>query len=647
MYFSNTQFIDHVKKDTRTRNKLKQYILLLIRLLIIMALVMAFARPVIPVNNNAIQEQTEYVAIYIDNSYSMEAETEKGSMHDVAVSYAHQVVEALPADMKYYIITNDFKPEHQRAYSRDEIKEQFNAVNISPLSKNLNEIISKAEALKGDKSNLDLYLISDFQKNMLKSVDTLQEGLKVNFLPLRAILQNNVFLDSCWYELPVRLFGKSDELSVKISNVSSEAYVDIPLSLFINDTLKSLASVNIEAGESKIVPLVYTNTSKGINRGVVTLTDYPITFDNDLYLSYKIAEQISIYVINAKQENKYLTSLFELDNEYLHVTQVKSGNERIDEFRKYNLIVLNGVTDISSGLLLEIESYIAEGNSLLIIPSGEMEARGYNEILRVFGIGHFNQKIKEPIKINKIAYNNYLFNEVFTDNDNNPDLPLLSNVFPIVLDVKSGASSILSDEEGRCVMASKPYKGGQVYLTGFTLEEENSAFAKHPLFIPVFYNIAIHSQVRNPIYYIAGNSNFIEIPYNANKQMYPVYHIIDTIGTDVIPLFRDVQGVVKIFFPDNLINKGHYKVVADKELLSDFALNYSRTESELEYFEENGLEKELVRIGMSQFNIFSLDNSDFTQLVQEQKHGKLLWKYFVIAAFLLLFVEVIIARWMK
>ena len=67
--FSNTQFLQVVKKESTTRLKIRHLLVLLARLLFIFFLVVAFAQPYIPDQEEALTDIS--VLIYLDNSLSM------------------------------------------------------------------------------------------------------------------------------------------------------------------------------------------------------------------------------------------------------------------------------------------------------------------------------------------------------------------------------------------------------------------------------------------------------------------------------------------------------------------------------------------------------------------------------------------------
>ena len=80
VYFSNVQFLKSVKEKTKSQSQLKHLLILLSRILAITALVLAFAQPYIPVDDSSQQAKKYAVSIYIDNSFSMDAENEQGRL---------------------------------------------------------------------------------------------------------------------------------------------------------------------------------------------------------------------------------------------------------------------------------------------------------------------------------------------------------------------------------------------------------------------------------------------------------------------------------------------------------------------------------------------------------------------------------------
>src|SRR4051812_4148008 len=84
IYFSNVQFLKEAKEQSSSHEKLKNLLVLLSRILAIIFLVLAFARPFISSGLRSSPSLRNVVSIYIDNSYSMETVNKEGSLLDEA-----------------------------------------------------------------------------------------------------------------------------------------------------------------------------------------------------------------------------------------------------------------------------------------------------------------------------------------------------------------------------------------------------------------------------------------------------------------------------------------------------------------------------------------------------------------------------------
>ena len=72
VYFTNVRFLKEVKEETSARSKLRNLLVLAMRLLALLFLVLAFAQPFIP-QDVEVKQGDKAVSVFIDNSFSMSA----------------------------------------------------------------------------------------------------------------------------------------------------------------------------------------------------------------------------------------------------------------------------------------------------------------------------------------------------------------------------------------------------------------------------------------------------------------------------------------------------------------------------------------------------------------------------------------------
>src|SRR5579863_9625969 len=147
VYFSNVQFLKEVQEQQSSRRNLKERLILASRMLALLFLVLAFARPYIPGKNAANSGKQQAVSIFVDNSYSMQTLNKEGTLLDEAKRRAKEIASAYSINDRFQLLTQDFEGKHQRLLSRDEFNDAVDAVKISPQSRDLQQIVDRQQGL--------------------------------------------------------------------------------------------------------------------------------------------------------------------------------------------------------------------------------------------------------------------------------------------------------------------------------------------------------------------------------------------------------------------------------------------------------------------------------------------------------------------
>ena len=118
VYFSSIRFLKEIKEENKKRSTLKNILILISRILAISFLVLAFARPYIPLNNN---HKSNNIFLYLDNSFSMESDDGEGRLLDIAKEKARIITKSYSIESNFYIITNDNDPIHKNSFNGNDI----------------------------------------------------------------------------------------------------------------------------------------------------------------------------------------------------------------------------------------------------------------------------------------------------------------------------------------------------------------------------------------------------------------------------------------------------------------------------------------------------------------------------------------------
>ena len=121
VFFSSIRFLEEIKTKNNKKRNIKNLLILISRIFAISFLVLAFAKPYIPVNKEV--DLSEDIFIYLDNSFSMDAISEQGRLLDIAKNKAIEITRSYSGSSKFYLITNDFLNTHNKGYSKENFKQ--------------------------------------------------------------------------------------------------------------------------------------------------------------------------------------------------------------------------------------------------------------------------------------------------------------------------------------------------------------------------------------------------------------------------------------------------------------------------------------------------------------------------------------------
>lgn len=654
VYFSNVEFLKDIKKESRKQSKLKQLLILAARILTIIFLVFTFAQPYIPTNRDVKKQPNQLVAVYIDNSFSMNALSEKGQLLEVARNKALEISLAYPSGTKFRLFTNDLLPKHQHVLNREQFIQQVSEIQTSPRVIPLSLVYNRfASERLGNAENTDknIYFISDFQRSVSDIENFETPAIFSYYLPLVPNEVANLYIDSCWVEEPAHRLGQEETIFVKIKNSSNQNYQNLPLKLFLNDSLKSITNFSVEAQNEMTAELTYSNNTSGLQLGKIEISDYPFTHDNNWYISYKVEKNLkALAIFNNSEESKeglsYVEALFENDD-YVLLDEMNEQSLQVNRLNEYNTLFLINLQNYSSGFLNELESVVSQGTSVVLFPD-LTNTTMVNNLLsrfnanRVIGIDSTTQEISN------IEFDNDFYRNVFKKREQNPIFPAINWHLRFETQTRSDEIALLAFQNGDKALSQLDYEDGKVWIFSFPLTTKNDAFARDILFVPTLYNFVLNSMPKQEMSFVVGKNSFFNIPKNVGYNVNSTFEIENLkTGEKIVPNNTIIGQEVRIEFGDQISTDGQYLVENDGKILASMAFNYDRKESDLRYLTQSELESKLEEDQLTNATVVSEVNRNFSEVFDELQNGKQLWKIFLLLALLFILAEVAIARFWK
>jgi hypothetical protein len=653
IYFTNVQFLKELQLESQSKSRLKELLILLSRILAITCLVLAFAQPIITNNNNTnakVGQKT--IGIYLDNSFSMEAVNKQGPLLENAKKIAKDVIQSYRSIDRFYLITNDFEGKHQRLYSKDDILNEINEIKSTPSVKLYSEVLKRQKTFlsKEETDNTFFYAISDAQRSSFNLNDIKNDSTSnLTIIPIEANETNNVYIDSCWFDAPVQQKGFVQKLNVSIKN-SSQKNIDAgTVRLTVNGNQASIGSFSLESNSSKSLSISFTVKNEGLSYASVKLDDYPITFDDELFFAFNSKVVINTLLVNGQESTSqnYFNSLFSNDSLFRFVS---CSEKAIDysKFKSSDLIILNELQNLSSGLLDEIVKFCAKGGNVVIIPSVKADPKTYNTFYQSLNLPVMNVLDTHALKINKPDKNDPFFEGVFEKMDPQLNLPTALSHFSHVKNSRSTLQNIYTLQNNEFFLTKNKFQNASVFLFASSFDEKQSNFCKHALFVPTFIRIAVTSLRTQPLFYFIQQSNSIVLRQLSSAGEQPPHIIGRSSKIDLIPEMRMVNNSLNLFVDQQLNKSGFYDVVWQNNVVQNLAFNYNRMESNLIFYTLDELKELIEKNGLTKYSLIEGKNTqDVMRAIQLNASGIKLWKWFILLTLFFIAIEIALIRFIK
>ncbi|MDO5970177.1 BatA domain-containing protein [Flavivirga aquimarina] len=607
--FTNVAFLKEATLQTRKSSQIKKWLILCTRLLLLAAIVFAFAQPFTS-KSDAFKTKKETV-IYLDNSFSLQAKGNQGALLKRAIQ---DIISNVSESENISLLTND------NTYKNTTIKAIKN--DLLQLGYSSNKLTSQAALLKSNtifskqKNTLrHLVFISDFQQDAANFNPKVDSLTNLHLVKLQPISTSNVTIDSVYIS---KKTATAIELKVLLKN-SGSAIESLPVSLFSNDNLIAKTSVAIEGDAETIFSLPVNE----VINGKIIIDDSNLQFDNSLFFNINNGTKANVLSINAVNDS-FLKRIY-TENEFNYTATIENQlNYNIID--QQHLIILNELQTIPNALVSALKQFTKQSGILIIIPSKNINKQSYNQLLANHS-SNFNNLLLTEKRITTINYAHPLYNnDVFEKQVSNFQYPKVTSFYG----VSSNGTNVLQFEDGKPFL----YQNKNVYIFTAALNNENSNFINSPLIVPTLYNIGKHSLKTPNLYYTIGQENTFDV--DTQLQQDDILSLVNN-GINIIPRQQYFNNKVVVSTSKDPSIANTYTIKNKNENIKNISYNYNRDESNLTY--RNLSPSKNITVSDSIIEIFNTLKSD-TKI-------NALWKWFVIFALALLIIEMGILKYFK
>lgn len=659
--FSTLTFLKELQKNKIRRIKLKQWLLLALRFLIILFVVFSFARPTLQgVSIGGATSSAKTTAVFIlDNTFSMSVVNEKGSNFNRARQVIKTLLNELQEGDEAALVTvaGAGREEVKTTTNLAEFRKKLDAADLSFESGTINKaLITAGELLSGSHNfNKEIYLLSDFQKTNLSEPDQavsnlsgiLNDKVKLYMFDFSGKDVYNLGIDALEANNQIFEKGKPVSFTAAVTNYSPRSAVNTVASLFINGERSAQQSISLDAGETKNVVFETVLKSSGYADITAGLEDDDVLQDNRRYLNIVVPDKINLVIFSDRDADAGYVELALAssgENGTINITKRNFSQISSVNLNSYDAVIAIGSE--SAGSAGKLKDYVLNGGSLFLMPGSASNLANFRSLLAELQLpeptsmaGNPNSSANAAV-FDKIDFEHPVFSGLFAKGAKkqveSPDV-----YYYFRLNTQGRGKNIITLPDNSSFLGEYSLGKGKVLLMNTAPVMSWSSFPMKGLFAPVMSKAVFYlaSRDHSTGSYTAGEA----VTINLQNRTLPQIKISRPDKNDeVINLGSSLRQNYITY--NNTNTAGNYRVYSGDKLVDYFSVNASPLESNTRSLTLKEFGGYLSKTGFKGKQ-FRLDvNENYTRQIQQARFGSELWRHFLLLALVLALVEMLISR---
>jgi hypothetical protein len=645
--FSSLRFLKQLQNQKIRRVKIRQILLLIVRTLAVLFLVLAFARPTCRTSSRMGSRSTTSAVIVLDNSVSMAIEDKGETLLDAAKKSAAAIVDQMqPGDELFLCTTDTTQPASRLAYHDFAIyRRALASTGLHYSATNLSAAMLFAQNLQSTRHNVnkEIYLLSDMQANgfLLDSLPRPEVQITRFAIPFQTDHPVNLAVVDVKLRSSILQHGKPVELEVTLANTGKAPGHSRLVQIYIQGQRVAQRTVSLEAGTRSQEQFHFIVDHSGWIEGYVQLEDDALMPDNLRYFSFFIPERLTIGLIGESSRGNELVQLALRSSSdstgFIHLVTAPAGRSASIALDSLQLLILYDVDRLPDPVVEQMVAWHDRGGGLVLVLGRKVDLRWYNQ--RLFPAFHLPPVVESigrggNFSLGRLDASHPIFAGIFESNELNFARPQFT--FALRVAPAADQHTLMAFSTGDPYLFEVRREAGSILQFTASFEPEESDMAYRTIFAPLLYRclnyLASHSQNRGEEY-LTGD----QLRFRVTGQ--------------------ELQRRLEILGPENLLDVVHpqitasgawinftgterpglYRLQSDGKILTAWGVNIPAGELDLTMAERR-------RVGKSHQLIWVEDPGKIAQVIREARSGREYWRELMIAALILLLLEMALYR---
>jgi hypothetical protein len=400
LLFPAFRFLLQRHRSNQRKLQLRHLLLLALRLLLIIGICLALARPKVFSERLNLSTDRPVAAVFVfDTSYSMQYTVKKLSRLEEAKKRARELLDELPQGSRVAILDTAGPGGEWLSLSagRDRVDELRLRPANSPVTSRLAEayrLLADLELeVEGDQASLPrfLYIFSDRTqecwdptrlKDLQQSRDRLAKEVHAAFIDVG--IENPVDVGLLSVELSRQVIPRDEPAVLKVTVRAAGADCDTEIACRVDDEkTPERKPIKLAAGQSHVITFERRGLPPGSHQAEITLaTTDELPFNNSLFATFEVGGGRRILTLVDRVSDRTIWDLALTSNGLQSEVRdmADARNLSPNDLSRYQAVCLLNVAKPDHDLWEKLERYVVAGGGLAVIPGGgEVDKPSYND----------------------------------------------------------------------------------------------------------------------------------------------------------------------------------------------------------------------------------------------------------------------------
>ena len=643
--FSSIRFIKSLEKSSLKNIKLRKIALLIIRILFIIFLVLMMSRPVtkafLPGWLSARQDSR--LVVVLDNSASMSAKNYDRSNLEISKNLAMTIMPLFEEETK--IIISQTCPPKVVFNGRSDDPLLRNAIKAIKPSSSHDDIWLTINSLIGPKKSepiKECIIFSDLMYGpdsmLIRNVDEF-ERWRFYFIKPKNINDNLGILNANSLNR-IKTLNKLIKLNTRVKNSGQLKKPNVPLELEFNKNRVGQVISEFNISKEKEFLFQAYPSQAGILECKILLPEDDYNLDNAWHLVVPIMNQIRCDIISSDEDEikilKTILRSIDPQETFLNIeTKIHNKSQRLF-LEDSDVVIIYNLKNLSKDIAKDLDKFLKNGGGIIWFQGNNDKNAFHSNLFSKLGFPEFVDLISVEegfFNTNFPIERTDLFEDIRVRNFNS-DLPEVYKYIKIKPNSKYNVHLTVNNDDPLLLEFSRG--SGEIFYFSSLMDLNWSDLPIRGMVVPILYRIItlLGTDEINTSPVLVDEEKWITIEEGKIRNKWEVL---------------SPSGKKELIVPDYDLEKiniqntnelGIYQVYSNGEKFTSFPTRLHYREYISESIGQNDLKK---FINDENTRWITMDD-DFAKIFSETRHGKSLWKIFLILASIMFLIETLLGK---